>query len=288
MLHTLFSRMPRSWTDGLAKASRHSKLLGRLRAGVVRSLKGRDSVVVSGVGKGLLFNPRESDSRFVLGTFEPAVQEFLASYLKPGMVVYDIGANVGFLSMIAARLVGSTGAVHCFEPLPLNVESIGYNAALNHFSNVIVHAVALADRDGTADFRVSERPTFGALDDAPMEVDRESGVIQVAVRRGDSFFSEKQLPAPAVIKMDIEGSEIAFLAGAQEMIRRNRPVLMIELHGTNDPVSEWFDKLEYKSAVVGGGTIKNAPWAAIAIGVPRENDSVFRIATDVCGRFESR
>lgn len=288
LAHRFISSLPRSWVENCAGFLRRSPLFKHSYQRMASSLKDHDGIVVAGPAQGLHFNPGQSDSRFLLGTFEPALQKILACYLQPGMVFYDVGANVGFLSILAARLVGSAGQVHCFEPLPANVEQIRHNAELNQFYNVVTHQVALAQTDSTASFRVSERPTFGALSDSPMTVARQIGTIDVSVRRLDSLFEAAQLRGPNLIKVDVEGSEIDFLAGSESVIGRFRPVLAIELHGTNQGVNSWLRRLSYDADIVGGGPIEDAPWAALAIATPKEQIDTRALVNGICGQFEGR
>jgi FkbM family methyltransferase len=286
--HRLISSLPRSWVEHAAEFLRRYPLLKRLSERITSSFKDRDGVVAAGPSRGLHFNVGQSDSRFLLGTFEPALQEILASQLRPGMTFYDVGANVGFLAVLAARLVGAEGHVHCFEPLAENVDRIHHNARLNHFDQIKVHQTALAHIDSTAAFRVSERPTFGALSTSPMAVDKQVGIIQVPVCRLDSLFEKSNLPGPNVIKIDIEGSEIDFLAGAETVIQRFRPLLLIELHGTNQGVSHWLTKLDYCADVVGGGAVEDAPWAALAVATPRERLEMRTPVAEICRKFGGR
>jgi FkbM family methyltransferase len=284
----IISRLPRSWTEQCAELLRSSPLLKRSYDGLTSSFKNRDGVIASGPSRGLRFNAGQSDSRFLLGTFEPALQEILASHLRSNMTFYDVGANVGFLAVLAARLVGNSGQVHCFEPLPANVEQIRHNVELNGFSQIVAHQVALAQTDSTATFRVSERPTFGALSDSPMSVDKQIATIDVSVRRLDSLFEQAGLAGPDVIKIDIEGSEVDFFSGAEQVIRRFRPVLLIELHGTNDAVAGWLGKLSYDCAIVGGGTIERAGWAALCIATPLEQPQTRAAMKAICEKFAGR
>ncbi len=288
LLHRLVSSLPRPWVERGAALLRKSPRLKGYYEGFTQSLKNHDGTVAAGPARGLRFNLGQSDSRFLLGTFEPALQEILVDQLQPGMVFYDVGANVGFLAILAARLVGQSGDVHCFEPLPANVEQIRHNASLNQFSQITVHPVALAQIDSTASFRVSERPTFGALSTSPMEVDHQIATIEVPVRRLDNLSEEGKLPAPNVIKIDIEGSELDFLAGSERVLRRFRPLLLIELHGTNDGVASWLAKLSYDCDIVGGGSIEQAPWAALAVATPREHPQTRTRVAGICRRFDGR
>lgn len=288
LIHSLLTRVPRPWVDQLAKASRRVPLLHRVRGSIVASLKDRDGVVASGPSRGLRFNPGQSDSRFLLGTFEPALQELFVNCLRPGDTCYDVGANVGFFSILAAREVGPAGYVHCFEPLPANADQISHNAKLNGFEQITVHQVALSDVDSMTSFRISSVPTFGALSDAPMSVDQQIGEIQVRVRRLDDLVKEAGLPGPHLVKADIEGSEVSFLAGAEETIRRHRPLLLIELHGTNDGVASFLERASYTADVVGGGGILEAPWAALIVGTPNEAQEARAKVQKICHSFSGR
>jgi FkbM family methyltransferase len=289
LAHRFISHLPRPWVERCASFLRRSPLLHSSYQRLAASLKDHDGVVVAGPSKGLRFNAGQSDSRFLLGTFEPALQKILSSHLQPGMAFYDVGANVGFLSMLAARIVGERGSVHCFEPLPQNVQLIRHNASLNEFQKiVVVHAMALAQTDSKASFRVSELPTFGALSDSPMAVDREVGVIEVSVRRLDSIFEEEHLRPPDFIKVDIEGSEIDFLAGAASVINQHRPLLAIELHGTNQGVASWLAQFSYVADVVGGGSLEDAPWAALVFATPQEQVHTRTLVKNVCEQFAGR
>src|SRR5713226_8570232 len=86
-----------------------------------------------------------------LGSFEHKKQTRIASALKPGSIFYDIGANAGFYSLLAARLV-SPGKVYAFEPLPRNVSYLQRHLELNETSNVEVLDLAVSDQVGTAFF----------------------------------------------------------------------------------------------------------------------------------------
>src|SRR5262249_6402067 len=130
---------------------------------VANRLRSQDDKIQQGVGHGLYFNTGRSMAGYLLGTAEPDLQAALKILLQPKMTIYDLGANVGFISMIAARLVGPEGCVVSFEPLPANAQQIRYNAALNHFSHVIVREEAVGREDGQVDFDVTDCPTTGRL-----------------------------------------------------------------------------------------------------------------------------
>ncbi len=109
--------------------------------------KHHDVAIRDGVGKGLRFKAGYNLA-YADGNNEWHVQEALAKYLRPGDVFYDIGANVGFLTVIGARLVGAGGHVIAFEPVPENAAAVRHNCALNGFGNVRIFEMAVADEVG--------------------------------------------------------------------------------------------------------------------------------------------
>src|SRR5580658_10208738 len=113
-----------------------NRYLGPLVRRASQRLRERPRTIARGQGRGLRFNPAGTHPGYALGTSEPEIQELLAANVKPGSVMWDVGANVGFLTLIAARLVGPNGQVVAFEPLPSNCEAIRRNLALNQMGNV--------------------------------------------------------------------------------------------------------------------------------------------------------
>jgi FkbM family methyltransferase len=207
-------------------------------------LRNREGRIQKGLGRGLRFNGAHSAIGFVLGTHDLEVQYALARLLTPGMVAFDIGANVGFTAVLAAKFVAPTGRVVCFEPLRDNAAQITHNAGLNDFPFVEVHELALACEDGEASFHLSEASTWGRLAQSG-PAPKQSGVIRVPVRSLDSMFERQEIPKPDFIKMDVEGGEIDVLVGARRMLASARPILVIELHHTYQGVADALAGLGY-------------------------------------------
>jgi len=206
-----------------------------------------------------------------MGSSQLPEQSALKTVLAESDNFYDIGANVGFFSVIGARLVGTSGKVFCFEPFPANSRQIKYNADLNGFENVQVIEVALGSIDAEAPFWVSAQPTWGKLASTGKMPDKLIREIRVKVRRLDALVEEGGLPAPDVIKIDVEGAEVDVLSGAIETLRRHRPRLVIELHGTNAAVGDLLSGLAYKTVVIGEAVpITQAHWNAQVIAIPCE------------------
>jgi len=246
---------------------------------IANRIRNRDDVIQQGVGRGLRFNSGRSIAGYVLGIAEPDIQKAFVALIKPGMTVYDLGANVGFLSMIAARLVGPEGLVVSFEALPANARQIAHNASLNGFTHVTVCECAVGAGDGQSSFTVSDFATTGKLSSVKGLHDAaRAGEIEVRLRCLDSLVSESNLRTPDLIKMDVEGAEVDVLTGATDVLTKLRPLLLIELHGTNEAVSRKLDSLSYTSCVLGNGArVVDAHWNAHILAVPRERTDLVQV-----------
>ncbi len=102
----------------------------------------------------------------VRGVLEVPVQEALRRTLPPGGVLFDVGANIGFFSMLAGRIVGQNGRVYAFEPAPRNAEAIRRGAAANGFSNIEVIERAAFERSGSGRLQLVEDSSWSKLEDA--------------------------------------------------------------------------------------------------------------------------
>jgi len=156
-----------------------------------------------------------------LGSFEHEKQRQIANELRPGDVFYDVGANVGLYSLLAARRV-ATGTVYAFEPLPRNIEYLRKHLELNRVSNAELLELAICDVVGIASFQEAENSSMGHLGDG--------GTTRVRTATLDSFLLHETILPPRLIKIDIEGTELLALRGACEVFRRFRPVLFLATH----------------------------------------------------------
>lgn len=156
-----------------------------------------------------------------LGTYERLAQRMFVRHVRRGDVVYDIGANAGFFTLLASKLAGPSGAVYAFEPMERNLRYIHEHLRLNRVENVHVLPMAVSDRNGVARFAAAANPAMGGLS--------IEGGIEVQSATLDHLV--KTLPPPSFIKMDIEGAEHAALTGAAEVLRTARPVVLLSEHG---------------------------------------------------------
>ncbi len=157
-----------------------------------------------------------------LGIYESDLQRLLVDSLSPGDVFLDVGANVGFFSLLGATLVGPSGKVIAFEPVSENAQLLLRNLALNRVTNVQLVEAAVADRAGTASFEDGQSPSQGRLG---------TGSRSVPVVTLDGLLASGAIPAPQVIKMDIEGAESLALSGARGLLATHKPKLFLSTHG---------------------------------------------------------
>jgi len=203
-----------------------------------------DGVIAHGRGKGLRFNPGGANPGYVLGTTEPGVQQALVELLEPGMTFYDVGANMGFFSMIAWRRVGLDGRVVSFEPLPESARTLRHNVVLNDAQNVEVVEAAVAAQPGRAELAVTAESVQAHL--AEIDTDAPTlGLVDVDVTTIDAELAAGR-SAPDVIKIDVEGAELAVLEGMRGAFHRHPPKVICELHGTNAEVCRYFEELGYR------------------------------------------
>lgn len=184
--------------------------------------------VAGGPGEGLKIVPLEGDREIARGTYEAPVQAAVLANIEPGGVVYDIGANVGFFSLLAARQVGLEGSVYAFEPVPRNAAAIERSARLNGFSNLEVFALAAGAAGGIEDLNLARHIGGAVLAAIGAPPDR-NGSVPVEVVAIDEFIPARSLRPPSLVKIDVEGAELAVLRGMSATLRAHQPILICEL-----------------------------------------------------------
>jgi len=214
-------------------------LRGALNASVASGLT---VVEVSGGdlrGWKILINLKTEKSRW-LGTYEPELQAALREFLRPGQTVYDVGANIGYVSLLMARAVGPGGQVFAFEPLPANVERIRHNIAINHLQNVQLIPAAVTDQTGEVTFYVHDSVGMGkAAGSAGRRAQTYRAEIRVAALSLDEFVFTQGNPPPQAVKMDIEGGEVLALPGMKRVLETYHPLMLLELHGPESEQAAW-------------------------------------------------
>jgi FkbM family methyltransferase len=171
------------------------------------------------------FNARASASEIASRRrWEPEI-EYLPKFVSSGDRVVDVGANHGLYSYHLSRLVTDGGAVHAFEPVPLNLKILSHTIARHKLSNVVVHPCACGDKAETATFCVPVRYGVPFL-----WIARQGGdglKFPCEVVRLDDVITDRV----SFVKIDVEGAELFVLRGAQRILREDRPVVLIEAVG---------------------------------------------------------
>lgn len=208
--------------------------------------------IVLGNGRGLRVRVGPSTLMRIVATVERDVEDVFIGLLQPGNVVYDIGANIGWYTLLAGRQVGPSGSVIAFEPMSTNAIYLRRNAVSNNLDNITIIPSAVGDRNGWATFSAGSS-LGGKLSD--------NGSLAVPILSLDSWIAETGQRPPQVLKIDVEGAEGSVLRGMFETLRAAQPTLIIELHGTNAEVADLLERAGYTHHPVDHeASTRNAPW----------------------------
>lgn len=181
--------------------------------------------ILQGPMRGKKWIAGSSDHGCWLGSYEATKQQALAASIHEGCVVWDVGAHVGYYSLLAATLVGENGRVFAFEPFPDNVRQLREHLRINQVSNVVVIEAAVSDQDAALKFKIGETTTTGLVSD--------DGELEVKAVRLDALLQEGRISPPDVIKLDVEGAELTALQGAANTLREHQPVVFLATHGND-------------------------------------------------------
>jgi FkbM family methyltransferase len=185
----------------------------------------------NGPARGLKWIVGSSNHGCWLGTFELESQRVFESIVRPGVTVYDVGANAGFFTLFFSRLTGPRGRVIAFEPCPYEMRYLLEHLRMNALENVLAFEVAVTDQTGLSGFSYGRARSQNTL------VSSTESSLQVATVTLDAF--AEGMPPPDFIKIDVEGAEASVLRGAAELLRKRRPALFLELHGDDQVHMQW-------------------------------------------------
>lgn len=209
---------------GFSNISRKG-LIGRLaRAPLALIPKGAVMPIMQGPLKGRKWIAGSHVHGCWLGSYELDKQLLFARTIKPNDVIFDIGANVGFYTLLSSLLAGPGGKVFAFEPSPRNQTLLARHIKINRLDNVTVFPVAVADHEGEAMFDFGSNPAQGKVSN--------SGSLKVRLVALDDLFASGQTSRPTLMKIDVEGAEGMVLRGARNLITSGpRPTIFLATHG---------------------------------------------------------
>ncbi len=170
-------------------------------------------------------DPGISRDLLIHGIREDWAIDVMRETLRPGQVVVDVGANIGYYVLFEASLVGPEGRVYGIEPVPDNFSLLERNIALNAYDTIELHRFAVSEATGRSVMHLSHLRNWHAM----TPVQGTGRTIEVEVRSLDAFLDGK--PFPALVRMDVEGHEYEILRGMQRTISEAPELtLFIEVH----------------------------------------------------------
>ncbi len=229
---------------------RRIPIIGDFLSWAGRKLLPRDTLVwiqiQHGPAEGLWIrvNPRTGQN-VQRGIGEPQVQQALVDHLRPGMTFYDLGANIGYFSLIAARLVGPTGRVISFEADPEIAERLRKNLARNNFSHAHVEQKAVWSETTTVSFARVDPATSPDRGLGHVSPDSSRDTITVGAVSLDRYVTAED--CPDFLKCDVEGAEGEVFQGANRLLAERRTILLVEMHCPENhrTLTEQFVRLGY-------------------------------------------
>jgi len=210
-----------SWLDrsvgrALGRFERHLPVRGLLQ--------GVSTGQVQCHGMSLHYRPADMgviSTILLYGDYEPETTRTVVRLLEPGMCFVDLGAHIGYLTILAARAVGPTGRLWAFEPVASTRETLCLNLAENDVeATVTVVPKAISDSIGWVRFSIDEKNSASSRIAIPDDDARQT-VVEIETTSLDEFFAAIGWPQVNLLKMDVEGAELAALRGMDELSRRN-------------------------------------------------------------------
>jgi FkbM family methyltransferase len=192
------------------------------------------------------------DNGYWLGSYEYEKQLLFEQTLTPGSVVFDIGAHVGFYTLLSSVLVGKNGKVVAFEPLPRNLFYLHEHLRLNQIQNVTVMEAAVSAASRVTSFDESSTSFTGRISSA--------GQLQVKTVALDELTLTGQIPMPTHIKIDVEGAELSVFSGARETLNQARPTIFLATHGTeiHQQACDFLESLDYHLKAIGAESLQQS------------------------------
>jgi FkbM family methyltransferase len=199
-----------------------SSLLGKLLRLPLRLIpRGLVVPILQGPLRGKKWIVGSGNHGYWLGSYEMGTVARFAGAVPPGGTVFDLGANVGYYTLLSAVKTGPRGRVFAFEPLPRNLDYLRRHLALNRIANSTVVAAAVSDQGGTVRFAEDASTSRGRIG---------AGGFEVPAVSLDEWAEKEGIPDPALMKIDIEGAEFQAIQGARRMLARTRPAIFLSTH----------------------------------------------------------
>jgi FkbM family methyltransferase len=190
-------------------------------------LKGRKWCVTTGI-------------RYIRGKYVKRDTDVLIENVSKGETMYDIGAHVGYFSVLCSVIVGSEGRVYSFEPVPMNLQFLRKHVRINNCNNIKVYDTCISDTIGEGYFDNTQGSATGHLS--------SNGKLKVSVNTLDNLLAAGEIRPPDFIKINAEGAELAILQGSLKIIENYHPKFLITFHGEElkNNCIKILDRYDYK------------------------------------------
>lgn len=172
---------------------------------------------------------------YFLNEYEEKEIKFVEHFLKRGDVFIDVGANIGLFSLVASKQVNEEGVVYAFEPIKKNYDKLTNHIRLNNSKNVTVEKLAVSNSQTDIKLYLNEQDKNNGM--ATAYADTYTYTESVSSTSLDLYLANKHLRPVALIKIDIEGGEYSALLGMQALLKKDKPVLLIEIN-TDTPYDQ--------------------------------------------------
>ncbi|MBS1774645.1 MAG: FkbM family methyltransferase [Bacteroidetes bacterium] len=215
--------------------------------------------VLKGPAKGAYLNlDLRIEGSYFLGNYDAWIFEHLpfADFIKPGNIVWDCGAYVGYYTACFRKLTGESGTVHTFEASKPNYERLKSMPENNRWNNVHIHYMAVGPEHSTLEFVDNLGGASGPynLDKQYNESREELVVSKVQCCGVDELCYEQKIGLPDFIKFDLESAEVYALHNGHRLFTEKRPYILLELHGESAKTAagQFLDKYNYEAVFIEG------------------------------------
>jgi len=259
--------LPESWIQAIYRNPRLARLIrSRLNRAAPQGLV-QVQVAAGGLEGVTLELDLQTEKDYWLGIYEPDLQRVIKDLVKPGWVVYDVGANIGYISLLLAQAVQDSGHIYAFEALPDNFTRLQTNIRLNSLEDRItaLHA-AVIDASKPVTFMVGPSNGMGKVVGSAgrQEVVYEQTLTVPGISLDETVYQTGH-PAPQAVKMDIEGGEVLALPGMRRVLQEAHPLMLLELHGPESAqvAAQILRETGYRLYSMGPGYPEVAPGEAL-------------------------
>lgn len=158
------------------------------------------------------------------GTFEEVSSQLVKQIVRKGDFVLDVGANIGYYSVICSKLVGNKGKIFCIEPTKHYYNILNMNLEANELNNVLVYNIGLSNKEDQLEIKIGD--SSATLHSPGTELILNTELIELTTL--DAFIERNRIERINFIKIDIDGHEPFFFEGAKKFFKTNKPIMMVE------------------------------------------------------------